>query len=153
MSEGLLPFGLGTMQIPGAWEARSQITLLEPESTLDADLKPTVSASRPRTNFVISRAASDGKDRYEARQEFLMNGAQAIPQFKILSDEDLFFDDGVEGASVKLTFPATPVVQLVQQHVFRIDADLLTQIVVTVDTHRARELEDNLLAVLKTYTV
>lgn len=148
----MVPFGLGTINLPNDWEVRSQITLLEPEDAgLQAPLAMRQSAAKPRANFVISRQKTDASSAADARREFLEQSAQAIPGLKLHGEEDLAFSDGGHGASVTLSFSATPQIRLAQRHVFRKDGEVLTQIVVTVDEHRLSELAGKLMDAVKSY--
>lgn len=148
----MVPFGLGTISLPNNWEVRSQITLLEPEDAgLQAPLAMRQSAAKPRANFVISRQETDATTAVDARREFLEQSAQAIPGLKLHGEEDLAFSDGGQGASVTLSFSATPQIRLAQRHVFRKDGAVLTQIVVTVDEHRIGELAGALMEAVKSY--
>ncbi|MEO1173374.1 MAG: hypothetical protein AAFX94_15175, partial [Myxococcota bacterium] len=91
----MVPFGLGTINLPNDWEVRSQITLLEPEDAgLQAPLAMRQSAAKPRANFVISRQKTDASSAADARREFLEQSAQAIPGLKLHGEEDLAFSDG-----------------------------------------------------------
>ncbi|MEM6731581.1 MAG: hypothetical protein AAF658_08485 [Myxococcota bacterium] len=110
------------------------------------------SASKPRANFVISRQRTEASSAGDARKEFLEQSAQAIPGLKLHGEEDVAFADGGKGASVTLSFSATPQIRLAQRHVFRKDGDVLTQIVVTVDEHRLSELGGKLLEAVRSYS-
>ncbi len=148
----MVPFGLGTIDLPNTWEVRSQITLLEPEDEgLQAPLAMRQSSAKPRANFVISRQKTDAGTAADARREFLEQSAQAIPGLKLHGESEVGFGDGSEGASVTLSFSATPQIRLAQRHVFRKDDDVLTQIVVTVDEHRLAELDGKLLEVVRSF--
>lgn len=148
----MVPYGLGNIEVPGDWEVRSQITLLEPEDAgLQAPLAMRQSSAKPRANFVISRQKSDSPDGASARREFLEQSAQAIPGLKLHSEDVVAFGDGESGASVTLSFAATPQIRLAQRHIFRLDADILTQIVITVDEHRLEELSGVLLTSAKSF--
>lgn len=148
----MVPFGLGKIDLPNTWEVRSQITLLEPEDAgLQAPLAMRQSAAKPRANFVISRQKTESGSAEDARREFLEQSAQAIPGLKLHGEEEVSFSDGGKGASVTLSFSATPQIRLAQRHVFRKDGEVLTQIVVTVDEHRMQELNGKLLEAVRSY--
>ncbi|MEO0813109.1 MAG: hypothetical protein AAFY60_09625 [Myxococcota bacterium] len=149
----MVPFGLGKINLPNTWEVRSQITLLEPEDAgLQAPLAMRQSAAKPRANFVISRQETGDGSSVDAREEFLEQSAQAIPGLKLHGKDDVAFADGGQGASVTLSFSATPQIRLAQRHVFRKDGKVLTQIVVTVDEHRLSELDGPLLDAVRSYS-
>ena len=50
-----------------------------------------------------------------------------------------------------MSFHADPQVRLVQKHVFRIDDDVLTQLVATVDERRISELDSTLGDIMKSF--
>lgn len=151
MSIDTFKLSTGTLDVPETWEVRTQVTLLEPEDKALVDPKLPPPASAPRANLVISRHAAANTNPAEALQDFLKSSAREIPQFKLLGQESVEFHDGGHGESVSLTFPATATVQLAQRHVFRVDDDTMTQIVITVDAYRVDELDTTLMELLKSF--
>lgn len=151
MSNDAFKLSTGTLDVPETWEVRTQVTVLEPEDKGLVDPKLPPPASAPRANLVISRQAAANADPAEALQDFVKTSAREIPQFKLLGQGSVAFHDGGHGESVSLSFPATATVQLAQRHVFRVDDDIMTQIVITVDAYRVDELDTTLLELVRSY--
>jgi hypothetical protein len=145
-----LPFEIGLDdEARGRWELRTQHTLLEPQEPEKAgsledfggDGRPP---GAPRGNLVISRQVASGGDTDPEAQlrEFLEQSAQAIPNLQILTDpETLRFADEKEGHAVLIQFAATPGIDLIQLHCFRLDNGIVTQIVATVGKYQRARLE------------
>jgi hypothetical protein len=145
-----LPFEIGLDDKErGGWELRTQHTLLEPqESDNEGGLEDFGGDGRPpgapRGNLVISRqVVSEGDAEPKAQlREFLDQSAQAIPNLQILrGPETLHFVDGEQGDAVVIQFSATPGIDLIQLHCFRLDSDVVTQIVATVGENQGARLK------------
>lgn len=121
------------------WELRLQATWIAPVQV--AKGIPGISAAPsppPRVNLVISinRLAGDAAtDPLAAASQFIEQTAQAqVPGFRVEQrPAAITFADGHEGASAVVRFNATVDMQLRQHHLFRIDDDHCTQMVVTCD--------------------
>ncbi len=121
---------------PG-WEARWQLTLIEPIDDLPEYMAGSEPASKPRLNLVLSRAPTKADDALTAAQQFLEQTASVVPGLEIVTPPEAeIFNDGEPGAKVTVSFLATPDVRLRQVHLFRIDDGLLTQAVITIDDNR-----------------
>ncbi len=147
----MVPFGIGRLELPEHWEARSQITLLEPQSA--GPTLPTRHATEPgpRANLVISRQRSDERSSADAMQNFVRQSAEAIPGLELHERDAVAFADGGAGDYQVLSFDAKPNVRLAQSHVFRLDDDVLTQIVITVAERRIAELRGPLLELAQSF--
>jgi hypothetical protein len=143
--------GAGKLEVPKNWELRVQHTYVEPAATLKAPLAMQNTQAKPRANVVVSRVPASAERPEAAANDFFAQTAQTVPGLRRLSQETFAFDDGAMGTSLTVAFHATPQLRLVQRHVFRIDADVLTQLVATVDEARASELDENMAAILKSF--
>jgi hypothetical protein len=120
------------------WEFRWQLTAIEPaEAPIDLQGAPLQPA--PRSNIVVSRVPTNATSAKAAAMEFLEQTTRAIPSMKHEFMPDVEFPDGVSGAVLQVAFSATAEVTLWQQHVFRLDPDGLTQLVVTCDSRLSDE--------------
>jgi hypothetical protein len=114
------------------WEARWQLTLIEPAESAPAYVG--VTTTRPRRNLVLSSSPAQEPDALAAAESFLEQTKRAVPGLKIdLGPEKIDFKDEHPGARVDISFSATPEVRLLQTHLFRIDDQVVTQLVVTCD--------------------
>lgn len=116
------------------WERRVQETYIsprieEPDDPLGEamEFKPS-----PRPNIVISRVPG-ARAPEAACAEFIEQTRSAVPGFKIVAEQfDFPFDDGTSGVALEVEFPASDTIYLVQQHVFRSDDEVETQLVSTI---------------------
>ena len=124
-------------ELPGVagWEVRLQATFIAPLTPSDAGLPSTFDeVPSPRANLVVSRVETAEADAMAAYRTFLDTTAGLVPGLEVVSDVVPFaFDDGASGVAAVVSFPATEQISLMQLHVFRLDARLLTQIVATID--------------------
>lgn len=147
-----MSISMGQLKVPSGWETRTQVTFLEPvDAGLKVPLATQQTAPKPRGNIVVSRHKADSGTAAEAMEQFMAQTGQAIPGLKKLGQSSLAFGDGVKGESVTISFHATPQVRLAQRHVFRVDAGVLTQLVATVEEHRAGDLEGSLAQLMMTF--
>jgi hypothetical protein len=144
--------GQGQLGVPKNWEMRVQLTYSEPAARLEVPhvVKPT--QAKPRANIVVSRVPATSPTPEAAMNEFYQQTAQAAPGLKRMNQENFWFGDGGEGIALTVSFHATPLLRLVQKHVFRIDDDVLTQLVATVDETRISELDSTLGDIMKSFT-
>jgi hypothetical protein len=142
--------GQGQLGVPKNWEMRVQLTYIEPADTLKV---PTLhkTQAKPRANIVVSRVPATSPTPEAAMNEFYQQTAQAVPGLKRINQENFHFVDGGEGIALGVSFDATPQARLVQRHVFRIDDDVLTQLVATVDESRISELDSTLGDIMKSF--
>lgn len=134
------------------WELRWQLTAIEPvEAPIDLQGAPLKQA--PRSNVVVSRVPSTKESAQAAAADFLQQTASAIPGLRHKAMPDVVFADGVQGAVLELTFPATPEVILWQQHMFRLDPDGMTQLVLTCDSRLSDEEKQELATHVLSFTV
>jgi hypothetical protein len=76
---------------------------------------------------------------------------QSVAGLRVLRGPEPFaFDDGGAGLSLDIQFP-TPVATLAQVHVLRIDADVLTECVVTVDEASFEDRRDEMLGLVRSF--
>lgn len=144
--------GAGTLGVPKNWEMRVQLTYIEPADTLKVPLALQTTQAKPRANIVVSRVPATSPTPEAAMNEFYQQTAQAVPGLKRVAQENFPFKDGTEGMALTVSFHATPQVRLVQKHVFRIDDDVLTQLVATVDEPRISELDTALGDIMKSFS-
>ena len=143
--------GQGTLGVPKNWEMRVQLTYIEPADTLKVPLALQKTQAKPRANIVMSRVPATRPTPEAAMNEFYQQTAQAVPGLKRMNQENFPFNDGGEGIALTVSFHADPQVRLVQKHVFRIDDDVLTQLVATVDERRISELDSTLGDIMKSF--
>lgn len=143
--------GQGTLNVPKNWEMRVQLTYIEPADTLKVPLALQSTQAKPRANIVVSRVPATNESPEAALNEFYQQTAQAVPGLKRMNQENFAFGDGSQGAALTVSFHATPQVRLVQKHVFRIDEDVLTQLVATVDEPRIAELDGALGELMRSF--
>jgi len=144
--------GAGTLGVPKNWEMRVQLTYIEPADTLKVPLALQTTQAKPRANIVVSRVPATSPTPEAAMNEFYQQTAQAVPGLKRVAQENFNFKDGSDGMALTVSFHATPQVRLVQKHVFRIDDDVLTQLVATVDEPRIGELDTMLGDIMKSFS-
>jgi hypothetical protein len=140
------PPRLPTVETRPGWEARWQLTLIEPIEKVPSYMASTQTAPKPRLNLVLSCTPTEKTEALEAAQEFLEQTQAAVPGLEVTErPSSLEFNDGRPGARATVTFLATPDVRLRQHHLFRIDGDQLTQAVVTSDDARPKADTDELI--------
>jgi hypothetical protein len=142
--------GQGTLGVPKNWEMRVQLTYIEPADTLKVPLALQKIQAKPRANIVVSRVPATRPTPEAAMNEFYQQTAQAVPGLKRMNQENFRFNDGGEGIALTVSFAAEQVC-LVQKHVFRIDDDVLTQLVATVNEPRISELDSTLGDIMKSF--
>lgn len=126
------------------YDMRVQVTWIAPQQAVDDTVSVNVKPS-PRSNLVASIEPATHATPGEALDQFLAEVRSVVPgleEKQRWSDQE--FADGTTGAGVEVEFPATADVRLRQTHLLRIDGDMLTRLVVTVDTEVGAE-EDFLL--------
>ena len=126
------------------YDMRVQVTWIAPQQAVDAAVGVNVKPS-PRSNLVASIEPVTHATPDAALDQFLAEVRSVVPgleEKQRWSDQE--FADGTTGAGVEVEFPATADVRLRQTHLLRIDGDVLTRLVVTVDTEVGAE-EDVLL--------
>jgi len=143
--------GHGTLGVPKNWEMRVQLTYIEPADTLKVPLALQKTRAKPRANIVVSRVPAMSPTPGAAMNEFYQQTAQAVRGLKRMNQENFRFNDGGEGIALTVSFHAESQVRLVQKHVFRIDDDVLTQLVATVDEPRISELDSTLGDIMKSF--
>lgn len=144
-------FKHGHISVPKQWELRIQHTYIEPAETMKVPLAMQNTQAKPRANIVVSRIPATVDSPDTALNEFYAQTAQAVPGLRKVSQEVFAFDDGTKGAALTVSFHATPQVRLVQKHVFRLDAGVLTQLVATVDEPRMGELDAGMAKILRSF--
>jgi hypothetical protein len=123
-----------TLRLPGdGWEERVQITWIAPAEFISVEgqtPRPT-----PRSNIVLSLArAESASSPAEARDNFLKGTQAAVPGLTVVGREDeVGFADGQRGSLIVVEFQASSDTRLRQTHLFRIDENILAQLVITVD--------------------
>jgi hypothetical protein len=144
--------GQGQLGVPKNWEMRVQLTYIEPAVTLKVPLALQKIQAKPRANIVVSRGPATSPTPEAAMNEFYQQTAQTVPGLRRMNQENFRFGDGGEGIALTVSFHATTTqVRLVQKHVFRIDDDVLTQLVATVDEPRIFELDSTLGDIMKSF--
>ena len=84
-----------------------------------------------------------GSSTIEARDTFLKSTVEAVPGLtEIEREDDVAFADGARGSLIVSEFPATPDIRLRQIHLFRIDEDILAQLVCTADAEAVSDEEE-----------
>lgn len=132
------------------WEERRQITLIEPAKNIAVEGQEPKAA--PRSNIVLSLVTNTrGQTTQEARDEFVEKTAAAVPGLDVMDKSDVRFADGANGSQALVGFYAVPGTKLRQTHLFRIDGEIVAQIVVTVDDEIEPEREDGLIAAALKY--
>jgi hypothetical protein len=130
---------------PG-WEARWQLTLIEPAEEVPGYLESAEPAPKPRLNLVLSCTPTKAGNALEAAREFLEQTQPVVPGLEVTEPPSaILFADGHPGARATVSFWATPEVRLRQHHLFRIDDGQLTQAVVTSDDERPKAETDELI--------
>lgn len=121
------------------WEQRWQLTLIEPQEDLPEELPNVGVRPLPRRNLVISRAPATAASALDAAHEFLRHVGSAVPDLHVdTPPAEMTFRDGTAGAQAVVSFQVEGV-RLIQVHLFRLDADAMTQIVATADEVRSEE--------------
>ncbi len=118
-----------TLEPPAGWEVRLQVTLVEPESSQAPN---PMFGPPPRANVVVSRLPATSPTPRAACEEFLQKTRKSVSQLKVEEIVPFTFQDRVEGVAVQISFAATPQIQLVQFHAFRVDNRIQTQLVATL---------------------
>ena len=132
------------------WERRLQETFIAPPKIdEDSELPATGDSSSPppRANIVVSRSpVASEKTVREACEAFLKQTAAVIPSLQVKSEPEPFaFRDKVDGMAVLVEFVPMPGVTLQQLHLFRIDAQVLTQLVATWASPQSGEWPEKLI--------
>jgi hypothetical protein len=134
------------------WEFRWQLTAIEPAEA-PIDLQGAPLHPPPRSNIVVSRVPSNVQSAKAAADEFLQQTKQVVADIRHKFMPDMEFPDGVSGAVLEVTFQASPEVTLWQQHVFRLDPDCLTQLVLTCDSRLSDEEKGELANHVRGFTL
>lgn len=131
------------------WDQRWQLTLIEPPLEAPEPLPDVTGQPPPRRNVVISRVPAAHKTAEDAAEDFLRQTAPAVPGLEVTDGPvGVTFNDAAAGTQVTVTFAARAEVRLFQTHLFRIDANILTQIVVAWDSERSGESDEMIDAAL-----
>ncbi len=129
---------------PG-WEARWQLTLIEPVLEPPEELAD-YARPRPRSNVVVSVAPTNQEDARAATTAFLDQARSQVPGLELDSEcLDIIFHDGSAGARQDISFVAGGV-KLKQAHLFRVDGDVTTQLVITSDAARSGQDFESIVA-------
>jgi hypothetical protein len=123
-----------TLKLPHGWEEqRVQITWLAPAEFIAVEGQPA--RPTPRSNIVLSLIpAEPGDNPIEARNKFIQQTRTSISGLTEIEHEDkVVFADGKLGSLIVVEFQATSDTRLRQTHLFRIDEDVVAQLVTTVD--------------------
>jgi hypothetical protein len=131
------------------WEHRSQHTYIEPNFWNYR----TSEGPNPRANIIVSRELNPSDTVDEAIDNFLSRTKRAVPAMEVCDDSaSLEFDDHVKGMCCSIRFPATETVTLRQIHAFRLDGDILTQIVATASEDQFSRAADKLLKSVRSFS-
>jgi len=141
---------VGTLGVEGAWEVRTQATLLAPVRELNVPLARQA-ATLPRANLLISRRPAQGVAPAAALAQVTSEAAAAIPGFKTALQGVFTFADGVEGASASVAFGLSSGLRVLQQHVARVDDGILTCLVATAHDSQKDQL-DELVAMARSFS-
>jgi type III secretory pathway component EscV/Tfp pilus assembly protein PilF len=128
------------------WEIRLQHTYVAPLSSREE------TDERPRThsNIVVSRGPNSLDTVADAVAKFLGQIKGSVPNMEICDEPALLeFDDHVKGMQCSIRFPANETVLLRQIHAFRLDGDILTQIVATLSEYEVSQLLDRMAALVR----
>jgi len=122
------------------WELRWQLTMIEPAATVET-IPGVDQLPPPRTNIVLSRTQTEASNPEAAMRHFLDQTKPIVPGLHVPEDaiRPVTFSDGASGFRTEIEFPAAQEIRLWQLHLFRIDAGVTTQIVLTCDTVRDRK--------------
>jgi len=119
------------------WEKRWQLTLIEPQLKPPEELDGIILPS-PRLNVVVSVAPAKHVDASATAAEFLGTVGTQVPGLELEGGcVEISFHDGSHGVRQDLSFP-TGGLKLRQAHLFRVDGDVASQIVVTSDADRSK---------------
>jgi flagellar biosynthesis component FlhA/Tfp pilus assembly protein PilF len=128
------------------WEIRLQHTYVAPlSSSEETDGRP-----RTHSNVVVSRGPNSLDTVADAVAKFLGQIKGSVPNMEICDEPALLeFDDHVKGMQCSIKFPANETVLLRQIHAFRLDGDILTQIVATLSENEVSQLLDKMAALVR----
>lgn len=148
--DGLL-FDLPALRDREGWQVALQATFIEPPILTDLGSGETLPPG-PRANVVVGRRLLIEPLTVEAAIEMTRtNMLQSVAGLRILRGPEPFaFDDGGAGLSLDIQFP-TPIATLAQVHVLRIDADVLTECVVTVDDASFEDRRAEMLEIVRSF--
>lgn len=149
----MIALEVGKMAVPQGWSSRVQAVWIEPENTrLAAPLARSEVKAAPRANIALAREPAKHPSAAAARDAFLVETGKTIPMLRRLSDCDVAFEDGTAGVGVTIAFPATPQITVLQLHYFRLDGEVMTQLVATISEQRGAELETKIAPIMRTYS-
>ncbi len=137
----------GTLETPAGWELRTQAIWYEPERN-DLGARMAVNkVAQARASIVVNRSAGRGASAAEVEASAIREMLGLMPMLRRLSQQPVRFADGVDGLVTQLAVPTGPQLRLLQAHLFRVDAGIATQIVVSVEESRKSSLESELLPI------
>jgi hypothetical protein len=147
----MLLFDLPALRNREGWQVALQATFLEPAIVTELASGETLPPG-PRANVVVGRRLLTEPLTLEAAIEMTrVNMLQGVAGLRVLRGPEPFaFDDGGTGLSLDLQFP-TPIATLAQVHVLRIDADVLTECVATVDEASFEDRREELLEIVRSF--
>jgi hypothetical protein len=129
------------IRLPEGWEERVQITWIAPPEFIAVEGQPRRAA--PRNNIVLSLVPAESGSSAAARDKFLKETGSAVPGLTEIEREDeVAFADNERGSLIVVEFQATPDTRLRQTHFFRIDENVLAQLVVTVDAEAVSDEQE-----------
>jgi hypothetical protein len=135
----------GSLSMPAGWELRTQEMWYEPERR-ELEPRMAVHKSNPmRANIVVNRSTGRGKTAQELESSGIREMLALMPTLRRLGSEPMRFADGRDGIVTMVVVPVGPQVRLLQAHVFRVDGEVATQIVINVEESRKTYLEKELL--------
>jgi hypothetical protein len=147
----MLLFDLPALRDREGWQVALQATFIEPATATELGSGETLPPG-PRANVVVGRRLLTEPLTLEAAIETTRaNMLQTVAGLRVLRGPEPFaFDDGGAGLSLDIQFP-TSVATLAQVHVLRIDADVLTECVVTVDEASFEDRRDEMLGLVRSF--
>ena len=101
-------------------------------------------------NLVISQLGVEFEDVEAAVEGVYEEIAAAVPNLERGATDEIAFDDGVAGYYVDVSFWVGPEQRIIQRHAVRLDGELLTHLVLSVDVTQQPRLAE-LLPLLRSF--
>ncbi len=144
----------GSIDLPKGWDVRLEVTLTEPEQTgIAVPLAGKPATPRPRANITVQRGSTGIDDPAAALGAFIAHFARYAPNLKRLAEGPVTFADGAPGVGLTIAYEPEPGVGVVQRHVYRIDAGVITHLTASVEAGQAPKMDAVLGPLLLTYRI
>lgn len=129
-------FSFGALAVPDGWDVQLQLELREPQRPLAA-AAPTLHKPKPApaTNVIVRRGVSASTPA-SCADALLGELRTSTSTLRAQAPAEVVFEDGAAGVALELSFQAAQLT-VVQRHLFRTDAGVVTHLCATVNDARA----------------